>query len=59
MLLDLEGGSRLVIWDWKSAQVLFVCQFLDHDLSMTLKHPSRTLKWRVTFLWSSSTMTGY
>ena len=37
-LVDLEGGSRLVVWDWKSAEVLFVCRLFDHGLTMTLKH---------------------
>ena len=28
MLVNLKRGRVLVIWDWKSAQLLFVCQFL-------------------------------
>lgn len=59
MLVDVEDGTRLIIWDWRSAQVLFVRQLIYRDLTMALKHPCRTSKWGVTFLWSSSTIAGY
>ena len=37
MLVDMEGKSHLVIWDWKSAQLLSVCQLFDYDLTIISK----------------------
>ena len=59
MLADVKRMSSLVVWDWRSAQILFVCQFFDHDLSNNTQEPCRSSKPIIILLWSSSTIAGY
>ena len=58
MLGDAEGEQCLNIWDWRSAQNLFVCQSFGRDLTNGTQAPRRRSKSTVTFLWTSSTITG-
>jgi len=64
MLVDLEGESRLVIWDWRSAQVLFdleienylSVEFIDDDrllgcLDLTPMEPQSLLLLDTGNLW--------
>ena len=59
MLVDTSHSPSLVVWDWRSSDVLFVCQFFDHDSTNDTQTPCRSSTLSVGFLWSSLTIAGY
>lgn len=58
VLTRVQRGVSMVIWDWKSAEVLFVCQSLGVQFDRRKLKPRRCLAITATTLWSSSTIIG-